>query len=174
MSVIADQYRLLFERGLVMDGVKSYLLSIITAAIISGLVISIAGKKGMNAAVIKLLVGIFMAITVISPWTKLEIVSISEFLSDTKIEAGVSISEGQKLATETKSLIIKSKTEAYILDKADSLGLEVDAEVTVTGTDPPIPDAVALKGQASPYAKKRLQQLIEQDLGIPEEKQLWI
>lgn len=156
-----------------MDTVKSYLLSVIASAIISGIVISIVGKKGTNAAVIKLLAGIFMALTVLSPWTKLEFDSLTEFFSSTEIEAGGVVTEGQQLATETMSSIIKSQVEAYILDKADNLGLKIEAEVSVTGTDPPEPDAVTLKGQASPYAKKRLQQIIADDLGISEEKQLW-
>ena len=173
MSFSADQHSLLYERGLVMDGIKSYLLSIIAAAIISGLILSFIGKKGTNAAVTKLLVGIFMAITVISPWTKLEIGTLTDFFSNTELEASGIVMEGQRLATETMSSIIKSRTEAYILDKAAALGLEINADVTVAGTDPLLPDSVTLSGQASPYARTRLQQFIEQDLGIPEEKQLW-
>ena len=173
MSSVADKYRLLYERGYMMDDIKSYLLSVIAAAIISGLVVSLTGKKGMNAAVIKLLVGIFMAITVISPWTKLEIDSLTGYFSNAELESENVVADGKQMANETVSSIIKSRTEAYILDKAASLGIEIAADVTVAGTDPPIPDAVSLKGEASPYGKKRLQQVIAQDLGIPEEKQLW-
>lgn len=67
--------------------------------------------------------------------------------------------------------IIEEKTAAYILDKADALGLalsvQVDTEPGEDGT--PAPVSVELEGPKSP----ELAAWITQELGIPAERQVW-
>ena len=91
-----------------------------------------------------------------------------------ELDAEDIVSEGEDMAVSATASIIKEQVTAYILDKASSLGLNLEVEVTMTGSSPPVPSAVALKGTASPYAKQRLQQIITDELGIPEENQSWI
>ena len=66
---------------------------------------------------------------------------------------------------------IAAQTQAYIEDKASSLGLSVRAEVQTALRDGvPFPDSVTLYGENS----AALGAYIVQELGIAEEKQLWI
>ena len=66
---------------------------------------------------------------------------------------------------------IAAQTQAYIEDKASSLGLSVRAEVQTALRDGvPFPDSVTLYGENS----AALGAYIVQELGIAEENQLWI
>ena len=66
---------------------------------------------------------------------------------------------------------IAARTQAYIEDKASSLGLSVRAEVQTALRDGvPFPDSVTLYGENS----AALGAYIVQELGIAEENQLWI
>lgn len=157
-----------------MEDVRQYLLSVIAAAIISSLVITIVGKKGTHAAVVKLMIGLLLTITVVSPWTKLQIGDLSSYLQEIKLDGDTVTSEALAIIAEEKASIIKEEIEAYILDKAASMELDVTVDVELTGGDPPTPYAVTITGTASPYAKQRLQYIISDELGVPKEQQLWM
>jgi len=67
--------------------------------------------------------------------------------------------------------LIKSRTAAYIMDKADALGLRVQVRILMeTGADGiPVPVAAELTGEYS----EALSAYLERDLGIPAERQVW-
>lgn len=157
-----------------MDDIRQYLLSVVSAAVISALAINVIGKKGIYASVVKLLAGLFLSITVISPWAKLQIGDLSSYLDNLELDAADVIAKGEYMAADAAGTIIKDQLEAYILDKASAIGIQVKVEVVLTDTDPPVPCSVTISGAASPYAKQRLQQMIADELGIPKENQSWM
>lgn len=157
-----------------MEGIRQYLLSIVAAALISTLAISLIGKKGLYSAIVKLLAGLYLSITVISPWTKLQFADLSAYLNGLELDATDVIAEGEYMASEAVSSIIIKHVEAYILDKASALDLQIEVEITLTDADPPSIHTVIIKGSASPYAKQQLQQIIAEDIGVPKENQSWI
>jgi hypothetical protein len=69
---------------------------------------------------------------------------------------------------------IIQQTQAYILDKARSLDAELTVEVFLGDGTIPVPIGVRLEGNISPYARKLLSQMLQDDLGIPAEEQIWI
>ena len=71
---------------------------------------------------------------------------------------------------ELKALI-ESQTAAYISDKANALGLEVTVRVEAeAGADGiPVPAAADIQGARS----EELASYMEQELGIPRERQSW-
>ena len=75
------------------------------------------------------------------------------------------------MAREAERDIIKARIQAYILDKADSFGTQLDVEVILDQDN--IPTSVELRGNISPYAKAQLTGIITENLGIPKEYQLW-
>lgn len=157
-----------------MEFVRQYMLGILAAAIICAVINSWFGTKGTHGAIIKLLSGIFMTITLISPVLKLDLSDFSGYIDEIAYEADSAVEYGKQAAGESMSAIIKSQTEAYILDKAANWELNLMVEVTLSGSDPPIPESVVLKGSASPYAKSQLSKCIADDLGISEDQQKWI
>lgn len=156
-----------------MEAVRQYLLSVTAAAIVCSIINRVIGKTGTYAAIVKLITGLFLVFTVISPFAKLQITDLPAYMDSLTVDADLVVMDGQQTARDAVREIIKAEAEAYILDKAATLDLTVEAEVIVSDTDIPQPCAVTLRGSASPYAKQRLQQLIANDLGIPEEKQTW-
>ena len=70
--------------------------------------------------------------------------------------------------------IISGRVQAYILDKAASLGLTVTVELEMeTRTATPYPKAVTIHGEANPAQKQQLQQYLEQTFAIPVQRQVW-
>lgn len=156
-----------------MDAIKTYLLQVTAAAVVCGIVHTLAGKKGTLATGVRLLSGIFLTLTLLGPLVNLRLTEIPDALQ--KIESAGSdlVADGEISSRDAMAEIIKEKTEAYILDKADSLGAAVQVSVSLTLDGMPVPNAVSLRGSISPYGKQRLQEIITEDLGIPEEAQTW-
>lgn len=154
--------------------VRRYILSIVSAAIICAIVKGLIDEKSIPSRVVKMLAGALLAITVVAPLTSLELDNISEYMEGFQAEADATAQTGIAYSSDETASIIKAKTEAYILDKAQSLGVSLEAEVYLGSGTPPMPSGVTLIGNVSPYAKQKLRQYIEEDLGIPEENQKWL
>lgn len=157
-----------------MEDVRQYLMQITAAAIICGIVTAMVGKKGPLALSVRLIAVVFMTLTFIGPLVHLKIPTLPELAEGLTAEGDRWVAEGENSSWESVAAIIKERTEAYILDKADSFGAQLRVQVTVSGDDIPVPCAVELAGTVSPYGKSRLSQMIEEDLGIPGEEQTWI
>lgn len=156
-----------------MDWIRQYILSITAAAIISGILSGILGKKGTIGTIGSMLCGLFLSIAIIRPIAKIELSSWSDWLQDLTLDAGSYVSEGENIASDAAADIIKAQSEAYILDKAASLGLTLEVSVTVGGEELPVPESVTIRGAVSPYHRSRLETVIAEDLGIAKENQRW-
>ena len=69
--------------------------------------------------------------------------------------------------------IIEEETAAYVMDKAREFGFECDVEVTF-GYDEkavPCPWEVAARGEWTPERRARLGRLLEEELGVPAQRQ---
>lgn len=153
---------------------KQYLLSVVAAAIICGIVTKLLGKKGTQGAVGRLVAGLFLAFTVIAPLRSVHIGDLSSVTKVYSSEAGMAVEEGKKQTAQALQAGIKEGCEAYILDKAQSLNVELEVVVTLSDEDIPTPISIQLSGNVSPYAKIKLIDIITKDLGIPKEAQKWI
>lgn len=157
-----------------MEGVRSYLLSITAAAVIIALLRQITGDKSALGKILKIITGVFMIVTVISPLLQFRIQDIDRFIQNFQLSSQYAVDQGAHMATEEISQIIKQQTEAYILDEASKMGMEMSVEVKLSDSNPPQPCFVTLQGAVSPYQKKHLSQHITEYLGISQENQQWI
>ena len=123
--------------------------------------------------IIKLLAGLFIALTVVSPWKGFHISDLSYYFDGLEVDSSNCVNSGMNAYTEALQTSIIDRTQAYILEKASSMGVELTASVTVSSDQPPVPIAVELSGNISPYNKNLLKQIIVKDLGIPEDAQKW-
>ena len=114
-----------------------------------------------------------MALTVVSPWTSVKFNDLTDYFENLSAMADVSVSDGENMAREELETIIKSRAQAYILDKADSFGADLTVEVILSSSEIPIPCGVRIAGEISPYGKNRLSQMITEDLAIALEDQIW-
>lgn len=157
-----------------MDWVRQYILTVVCVSILCGLIqLSFPGKKSASAA-IKLITGLVLTVTVISPLMHMDTLHPNFFINTISADGQWAITDGEKVAGKELAACIKDETESYILDKAKEWGLQIRADVTVVDGMLPSPDSVVITGDVSPYGKKQLSQCLTDDLGIVEENQKWI
>ena len=154
-----------------MDGIRQYLLTIIAGAMICAILLRVSSKFAVNTALIKLLTEIFMLILLVSPLLKLKLPDFSAIIDDTMISDA--ISDGELYADTQVDGLIKESVTAYILDKASTLNANIHVEVFLSESLPQIPESVVIYGDVSPYTKTVLKSMIADELGIPEDAQLW-
>lgn len=152
---------------------KSYIISVIAAAIICAISRALLSEKTAYGQLVKLLTGILMTITVISPLIHLSFDRITDYFDGLTWEANAYVADGESFAQENTARIIKEKTEAYILDKANCMGLEIAVEVELDADNNSIPGGVVITGSLSPYAKEVMSGFMEDTLGIAKENQKW-
>ena len=173
MLAAVDQYSLLHEGDGIMYEIKEYLLGVICCAILCGILLSLVGKKSTLSKVISLICGVVLSAAILSPVVQIELKDLFE-LDDTLLDqASAAASCGENMAREEMESFIKSKVEAYILDKAVSMGAELEVEVTIDSADQWKVREVCLRGNISPYAKAKLSTLISNELDISVEDQQW-
>lgn len=157
-----------------MENIRIYLLSIVCAAIIAGILCRLFEDKGSTGTIVKLLAGLFVTFTMIRPFMEIQFDEIGGFMERYAISGSAFAEAGEEMSRESLRESIKQNSEAYILDKAQALHIDMEVEVTVSSDDIPIPVAVRLSGAVSPYAKQHLKNIIKENLGIDEEHQIWI
>ncbi len=155
-----------------MESLRQYVISVTAAALICGILTGLV-KKGAAGELIRMLCGLMLAFTVLYPISGLDLESLTLDLLPSAREGESLAAQGEKITRQSMADIIKSDTEAYILDKAAALEVNLTAEVSLSEDDVPVPVGVILSGAVSPYARSQLTNVIERDLGIPKEKQLW-
>lgn len=154
-------------------GLSNYIISVVAASMIAGILVTLTKTDRAYGYFIKLLAGLFIALTVISPWKSVYLPDIGDYFRDWEAASNIHSESGVYAYNETLQASITERTEAYILEKATSMGAELTATVTVSNEQPPVPIAVTLTGNISPYNKAHLKQIIMNDLGIPEDAQHW-
>ena len=157
-----------------MEGIREYLLSVTGAALLCSIVISLSPPKGSQSGLIKLICGLFLCFTVLSPLLDIQISDLPDYAHDFLEDGQSAAREGADEASEALRRIITDETESYIMDKAAQYSAEVTPRVTLSDTDPPVPIRCTLSGNVSPYVRQQLKKILETDLGIPEENQTWI
>ena len=155
-----------------MDALGRYLLSVSGAALISGIVLGFV-KDSTHHTVLKLVCGLFLMLTVIRPMVHIPLAGLTRFSLPYLEEASGASAVGEAYALNQLQLLIKQETQAYILDKATSLGANISVDVVLDTNPPYIPITVYLDGTVSPYAKKQLSDYIAEKLAIGKEAQIW-
>lgn len=151
-----------------------YLLSVVTAALLCGIATSLLGNKGALGAAVKLLAGIYMTLSIVAPWGQLRLGELADRKDQILSEGDRLTLSGQNAAREAMAESIIASTRAYILDKAETLGVELTVEVMLDDSQIPVPAGVRIRGNISPYNREKLSSIIERDLGIPTEAQIWM
>lgn len=157
-----------------MSGIGPYLLRIVAAAIICGIATTIVGTKGPLATTVKLVCGIFISITLVSPLISIKISDMTDYIDDLKIDASDVITQAEEGTRSQIAERIKQQAQSYILDKAETYGAHLTVEVSVEASGLPVPNGVTIRGDVSPYARSQLQQLIVDNFGISPEAQQWL
>ena len=157
-----------------MNGLRDYLLCLTSAAILCAVVKSVLPGKGPSSRLITLICGAVLTVTALKPIVSVDLKDIDEIWSRYVVPDSYYTDIGENMSAEAMADIIKEKCEAYIQDKATSLGLDITVSVDLNEDDIPAPAYVRISGQASPYGRSMLQQIIASELGVGKEGQEWI
>lgn len=155
-----------------MEGLRQYVISVVAAALICGILSGLV-QKGAAKELVRLIGGLFLAFTVIRPIAGLDFNALADISFPYAQDAEQTAALGENMARQSLADIIKAESEAYILDKAAALNAAITVEVTLSGDDPPIPVSATLCGEVSPYARQQLEGILQSELGIAKENQLW-
>lgn len=155
-----------------MEGLRQYAVSVVSAALICGIVSSMS-SGGASKEILRLLSGIFLAFAVLVPIARVDLGKLElPDLLDASDASSIS-QEGVDTARKSMASLIQAHTEAYIVDKATALHASLTAQVTVSDDEIPIPVAVRLTGAVSPHVRRQVEDFIQEDLGIARENQKW-
>lgn len=157
-----------------MQDLGQYILSVGLAALLVGIIGEFSDKKSSTGMVTRMVCGLFLAFTVINPLTDLNFGILETFAQNHSEDATSAVNTGTTLAEESMRQIIKQETEAYILDKARSLGCTLEVDVTVGEEAAPVPESVQITGEVPIQIRRQLEVILEQELGISKENQQWI
>ena len=156
-----------------MDRIREYLIGVIAAALLCGIVCALTDPKGSVGHALKLVSGLLMLLAVVHPWLDISLDSLYRWPDSIVADGTDWMLSGQTMAEDAYRESIKQQTQAYILDEARTLGCELSVEVRLSEEDIPTPKQVLLSGNVSPYAKEALTNLLTQQLGIEREDLLW-
>ena len=146
----------------------------LTAILATTLFLSVAEKlvpEGSLRKITSMTGGLILLIVLVQPLTKLKIGQLQWDYSGYSAAIEERQAELQEENDAELAELIAERTEAYILDKAASLGLSCQVEVaTKTGEDGiPRPDSAILSCGKS----EELAAYLENELGIPKERQVF-
>ena len=153
-----------------MEGLREYLLRLLWAALVCG-VVNRTAKGSVCAPVIRLLCGVFLTVVLVQPLCGLSFEEPLRWTEDWNALGAEIAEQGSREAQTQKEAVIKTRLEAYIVEKADQAGASVSADITLD--DDGLPRAVTVTGALSPAVKGRLKRMLTQELGIPEVRQQW-
>ncbi len=150
---------------------EQWLLGVACASFL--LVVSGALVQGSSGKrVCKLAGSLLLLLVTMGPILRLDQQDWEELLQlDTQVmeEAEQTLSKQNNLLYES---IIEEETEAYILDKAEALGMQCQVEVVVQWEDEiPQPWSVRVEGTWTQAQRDRLSNMLAEELGIPQERQ---
>lgn len=154
-----------------MDGLREYVIRVVAAALISGVVIRLTEGIG-SGEIIRMLCGLFMTLILLQPILGRRELQWEFMLPQIRRQAEENVLEGVAAAEKIRQEFIMRQAETYISNRAAEMDTEIQAEIML-GEDS-LPESVVLTGAVSPLNKSRLTQIIASELGIPRERQEWI
>ncbi len=171
MSAGTDQYYMLSEGRGIMEGLRTYALTLVTAALLISVVLNLQ-PEGISKELVRILCGIILTCAVIKPIVGWRLPYWGEFLHETQTAAQVHVETGTQLVRDSMDQYISQQLAAYIWDKADLT--ETDAQICFTMNEKYLPQSVRITGKFSEKEREWIEVILTQDLGIPKEAQEWI
>ena len=154
-----------------MDGIRNYIMGVVAVSMICSIVLTLSSKGKTTYKIITMICGVVMTMAIISPITNIKPISFGTDMLDIYDDGKqVALTASEDSRKELRS-IIQERIQAYILNMATTYDCSLDVLVTLNEDN--TPDTVELVGDISPGSKVKLQKQIENDIGIPKERQKW-
>ncbi|MCL2003813.1 MAG: stage III sporulation protein AF [Oscillospiraceae bacterium] len=155
-----------------MDFLRGWILGMAGAATVGVFALAVT-PDGAVKRVVRMAASLLLVIAVLRPlagWDGSALPDLGAWAG----ESGVAAAAGESL-DELLSVIIAEKTAAYIVTKAQALGLTVGVSARCRrGEHTPVPWAVTVTSDRPEHARSALGAMIAKDLGIPAERQTYV
>lgn len=152
---------------------RTYLISVTAAAILSALIRSLApaGSSGRGA---RMGAGLLVILAVLLPLGEIDPLGAAQDLLKQQYYEPLRTDFVEQTNRELMGELISGEAEAYILDKAAALGFSPEVTVITKVFDRyPEPWQTEISGHPTLTQQTMLTRMIVTDLGIPEERQVW-
>lgn len=152
--------------------VRQWLLGVACTALILAVADSMA-PVGSVKKVCRMAGGLALLLAAVGPLLRLDSGVLSAMLEGYQAQVRSyeeTLEEQNNLFYQT---IIEESTAAYIVDKAEEMGISCQAEVTFSYDEDgvPCPWEVTARGDWTDEAREALERLLEDDLGVPPQRQ---
>ena len=154
-----------------MQGLREYFTAVVAVCMLAVIVNGLA-RKGNIQKVIRLVIGLLIVLVVLQPLGAIDLDALSlGFLELTG--QSLDLEEPEEAYRAALREQIKESTERYIEDHANTLGAYVQAEVTLSDDEYPVPVAVKIVGSLNTEQANALYTYVTDSFGIPKENQEW-
>jgi len=147
--------------------IRNWLLGVTCAAMVMAVAEALV-PEGSIRRICRLAGGLMLVLAAVNPVLKLDEGVLARALTEYRIAAqdyGEVLVEKNNLLYKT---IIEENTAAYILDKAEEMGIFCRAEVIFAYDQQgnPYPERVNIFGKLTPLQQEQISRMIETDLGV--------
>ena len=154
------------------EAVRQWLLGVACTALVVAAADSLA-PAGSVKRVCRLAGGLALLLAAVGPFIRLDSGMLSEMLEEYRTQVRSyeeTLEEQNNLFYQT---IIEESAAAYIVDKAEEMGISCQAEVTFSYDEDgvPCPWEVTARGGWTDETREALARLLEDDLGVPPQRQ---
>lgn len=151
---------------------KQWIIGITCAALIGALAEALAPPGRVKSAG-RLAVGLLLLLAVVKPLGVLDYSVLAGALAEYRPDGTACEAALEEKSGAVLKAVIEERTDAYILDKAKTLGMDCTAEVTYYyGPDGEVrPEAVVVRGEFTEDQQGELSRALEGELGIPAQQQ---
>jgi len=158
-----------------MEFMRSWIISVTVSAMIIAIAEGMM-PSGTVKKIGKLTGGLVLMLGILQPIVRMdyeELFQAANGLSDITLEAQSVQQEGNE---EMMKSIIEEELSAYVLDKAQSLGIscKVSIRCVVGEGAVSVPEEAEVRGCLSSEDQRQMERVLSEDLGIMKEKQTYI
>ena len=154
---------------------RTWILCLCGTALLCSVAMALT-PDGTVKQTVKLVCGFAVLLALLGLFKGFAYPDFSAYISEYKSSAGHVTEEAVETASKSTRFIIEEKCAAYILDKAASMGVGIEnASVTARWSDDGYwyPVSAKMGGSFKEEEKLSLSGVIEAELGIPPDEQIW-
>ena len=156
-----------------MDAIRQWLLCLCAAGLLCGIVCEIT-KATACYRLIRWICALVLLLTLLGGYDTFSQISWQSLLSLDDLYGEELVTRGSMDAQSAMHKDISARTGTYIMDIAQSMGIDARVEVVLSGDTLPVPIGVRIYAQLTPYQKLRLEEWIHENLNVPKENLVWI
>ena len=153
-----------------MEWWKEYILSVIGCVLFCGILSNLISELRFQK-LIRLISGTLLSLVILGQLPSIDIGDSLRFKIE-KFSPEEYVNLGEQIAQKEQEQCIKEACESYISNKANEMGRSVTSDVYLDGQMRPY--RAQLYGYVDTELQSDLTSILEKDLGITKENQLWI